>query len=60
MDKGRKLARTLYNKVWEVCCQRKGRFGFFASLLISMILMGRSKKQGTFLRPTRRLTVSSS
>ncbi|KAI1778842.1 hypothetical protein F4818DRAFT_402587 [Hypoxylon cercidicola] len=31
-EAGRKLARTLNEEVWEVCCQRKGRFGYFASL----------------------------
>ncbi|KAI1759581.1 2-amino-3-carboxymuconate-6-semialdehyde decarboxylase [Hypoxylon sp. FL1150] len=29
---GRKLARTLNEEVWEICRQRKGRFGYFASL----------------------------
>lgn len=31
-EAGRKLARTLNEEVWETCCQRKGRFGYFASL----------------------------
>lgn len=31
-EAGRKLARTLNEEVWEICCQRKGRFGYFASL----------------------------
>ncbi|KAI1373977.1 2-amino-3-carboxymuconate-6-semialdehyde decarboxylase [Hypoxylon crocopeplum] len=31
-EAGRNLARKLNEEVWEVCCQRKGRFGFFASL----------------------------
>ncbi|KAK9789636.1 putative Cytochrome P450 [Seiridium cardinale] len=31
-EEGRKLARALNEEVWDVCCQRRGRFGFFASL----------------------------
>ncbi|KAJ8132186.1 hypothetical protein O1611_g1444 [Lasiodiplodia mahajangana] len=31
-ESGRKLARTLNEEVWDVCQQRPGRFGFFASL----------------------------
>ncbi|KAI0114069.1 2-amino-3-carboxymuconate-6-semialdehyde decarboxylase [Nemania sp. FL0031] len=31
-ENGRKLARTLNEEVWDVCQQRPGRFGFFASL----------------------------
>ena len=31
-EAGRQLARALNDEVWAVCCQRKARFGFFASL----------------------------
>ncbi|OAA53252.1 Amidohydrolase 2 [Cordyceps fumosorosea ARSEF 2679] len=31
-EKGRRLARALNQEVWDVCQQRPGRFGFFASL----------------------------
>ncbi|KAJ8123199.1 hypothetical protein ONZ43_g797 [Nemania bipapillata] len=31
-ESGRKLARALNDEVWDVCQQRPGRFGFFASL----------------------------
>lgn len=31
-EAGRQLARTLNDEVWDICCQRKGRFGFFATL----------------------------
>lgn len=31
-EAGRKLARTINDEIWAVCCQRSGRFGFFASL----------------------------
>ncbi|KAI0172915.1 2-amino-3-carboxymuconate-6-semialdehyde decarboxylase [Hypoxylon sp. FL1284] len=31
-EAGRKLTRTLNEEVWEVWCQRRGRFGHFASL----------------------------
>ncbi|PHH93281.1 hypothetical protein CDD83_8792 [Cordyceps sp. RAO-2017] len=31
-EEGRRLARTLNQEVWDVCQQRPGRFGFFASL----------------------------
>ncbi|KAI2602147.1 2-amino-3-carboxymuconate-6-semialdehyde decarboxylase [Hypoxylon sp. NC1633] len=31
-DAGQKLARTLNKEVWELCCQKRGRFGYFASL----------------------------
>lgn len=31
-QKGRDLARALNQEVWDICQQRRGRFGFFASL----------------------------
>ncbi|XXH02247.1 hypothetical protein Hte_008616 [Hypoxylon texense] len=31
-EAGRKLARTLNEEVWEACCRRRGRFGYFAGL----------------------------